>query len=121
MMTTQTISFRISTEAYLKLEAVAANFGLSPGVYLRKKLEDEQDNLSKDIQIIQADIKEILNSLSNFDNHSSNSNIVGNDSSYALLLETLLILRETAQPNNVSNAQKKLKSIGLNPFNILEQ
>lgn len=120
-MTTQTISFRISTETYLKLEATAASYGSSVGTYLRKKLEGEQGTLEQSIQSIQIDIKEILNNISSIDGNSNSYSNADNYEQNALLLETILILREIAQPTKVANAQKKLKSIGLNPFNILEQ
>lgn len=120
-MTTQTISFRISTETYLKLEATAASYGLSVGTYLRKKLEGEQGTLEQSIQSIQIDIKEILNNISSIDGNPNSHSSADNYEQNALLLETLLILREIAQPTKVTNAQKKLKSVGLNPFNLLEQ
>lgn len=124
-MSTPTVSFRLKPEVYLKLEAIAAEAGQSPGVYLKKKLESDTNNFLEDLQFMKGDISEILHLLQLEDEGSkaveSTSN--QNDMVKALMpivLESLLILREVAAPNKVGNAQRLVDKAGMKPYNSLD-
>ena len=100
-MYTPTVSFRLKPEVYLKLEAIAAEEGLSPGVYLKKKLESDTNNFLEDLKFMKGDISEILYLLQSDDEGSNavESTSNQNDMVKALMpivLESLLILREVA-------------------------
>lgn len=127
-MTTSKITFRINDETYLRLTAIAAERGLSVGVYLRKRLEEEDENLLNDIRLMQTDLKDILNLVENLNNKNTGNasisqpqqipqNFSNNEN---ILLEILMILREIAQPSKLANAQAKVTSVGLSPYKILE-
>lgn len=123
-MSTPTVSFRLKPEVYLKLEAIAAEAGLSPGGYLKKKLESDTNNFLEDLQSMKGDISEILHLLQSNDEGSkaveNTSN--QNDTVKALMpivLESLLILREVAAPNKVYNAQKLVNKAGIKAYNSL--
>ncbi|WP_201542808.1 hypothetical protein [Psychrobacter faecalis] len=124
-MYTPTVSFRLKPEVYLKLEAIAAEAGQSPGVYLKKKLESDTNNFLEDLQYMKGGISEILYLLQSDDKGSkpveSTSN--QNDMIKALMpivLESLLILREVAAPNKVSNAQRLVDKAGIEAYNSLD-
>lgn len=124
-MTTEIISFRLKTEAYLRLEAIASEEGVSPGVYLKKKLESEANELVENIHYMKSDVKDILHILTTRydDNDSEIENTKRQQSSDDLLplvLEALLILREIGSPNKVANAQKLVKKAGIKAYNSLE-
>ena len=124
-MYTPTVSFRLKPEVYLKLEAIAAEAGQSPGVYLKKKLESDTNNFLEDLQYMKGGISEILHLLQSDDKGlkpvESTSN--QNDMIKALMpivLESLLILREVAAPNKVSNAQRLVDKAGIEAYNSLD-
>lgn len=124
-MYTPTVSFRLKPEVYLKLEAIAAKAGQSPGVYLKKKLESDTNNFLEDLQFMKGDISEILHLLQSNDEGlktvESTSN--QNDMIKALMpivLESLLILREVAAPNKVGNAQRLVDKAGIKAYNSLD-
>ena len=124
-MSTPTVSFRLKPEVYLKLEAIAAEAGQSPGGYLKKKLESDTNNFLADLQFMKGDISEILYLLQSDDEGSkaveSTSN--QNDMVKALMpivLESLLILREVAAPNKVANAQRLVDKAGVEAYNSLD-
>lgn len=119
-MTNKVISFRISTETYLKLEVIASEQGLSVSKYLQKKVEKETQDLAGDVRLMQSDIKEILNLLyrNNIDNNTRLSN--SDDNNLPVLLEILMILREITQPAKLSSAQKIVNSQGYKIYNTLE-
>ncbi|WP_201620430.1 hypothetical protein [Psychrobacter maritimus] len=124
-MYTPTVSFRLKPEVYLKLEAIAAKAGQSPGVYLKKKLESDSNNFLEDLQFMKGDISEILHLLQSNDEGlktvESTSN--QNDMIKALMpivLESLLILREVAAPNKVGNAQRLVDKAGIKAYNSLD-
>lgn len=124
-MSTPIVSFRLKPEVYLKLEAIAAEAGQSPGSYLKKKLESDTNNFLEDLQFMKGDISEILHLLQSDDEGSkaveSTSN--QNDMVKALMpivLESLLILREVAAPNKVGNAQKLVNKAGIKAYNSLD-
>lgn len=125
-MASQKINFRINTETYLRLSALAAEKGLSVGLYVKQMLENQDENLVNDLKLIQSDTKDIVSILMNQNkklssqNSNSNSKIEFDASNEPVLLEILLLLREIAQPTKVSAAQKKVKSLGLTPYNYLE-
>lgn len=124
-MSTPTVSFRLKPEVYLKLEAIAAEAGQTPGGYLKKKLESDTNNFLEDLQFMKGDISEILHLLQS-DNEGSRaveSPTNQNDMVKALMpivLESLLILREVAAPNKVGNAQKLVNKAGIKAYNSLE-
>lgn len=122
---TQQIGFRINDETYLRLSALAAEKGLSVGLYVKQMLENQDENLVNDLKLIQSDTKDIVNILMNqnkkLSSQNSNSKIEFDASNEPVLLEILLLLREIAQPTKVSAAQKKVKSLGLTPYNYLEK
>ena len=124
-MYTPTVSFRLKPEVYLKLEAIAAKAGQSPGVYLKKKLESDTNNFLEDLQLMKGDISEILHLLQS-DNEGSRaveSPSNQNDMIKALMpivLESLLILREVAAPNKVGNAQRLVDKAGIKAYNSLD-
>lgn len=124
-MTNQTIAFRIGDETYLRLSALAAEKGLSVGLYVKQMLETQDKNLVNDLKLIQSDTKDILNVLMNQNKQASNQTVISNIdfdlSNDPILLELLLLLREIAQPTKVSAAQKKVKSLGLTPYNYLDK
>ena len=124
-MTTETISFRIDSDIYLKIEAIAAEQGLSPGLYLKKRLESETANLVTDIKLMQSDLNEIIEMLRQLKQNLSSSKSSNDSNSsnleYAILLEMLLILREIAPPMKLSSAQKKVSATGIKPYNSLEK
>lgn len=124
-MTNQTIAFRIGDETYLRLSALAAEKGLSVGLYVKQMLETQDENLVNDLKLIQSDTKDILNVLMNQNKQVSNQTVTSNIdfdlSNDPILLELLLLLREIAQPTKVSAAQKKVKSLGLTPYNYLDK
>ncbi|SJN19046.1 hypothetical protein [Psychrobacter sp. JB385] len=124
-MSTPTVSFRLKPEVYLKLEAIAAEAGQSPGGYLKKKLESDTNSFLEDLKFMKGDISEILYLLQSDDDDikaiESSSN--QNDMVKALMpivLESLLILREVAAPNKVSNAQKLVNKAGIKAHNSLD-
>lgn len=124
-MYTPTVSFRLKPEVYLKLEAIAAEEGQSPGVYLKKKLESDTNSFLEDLKFMKGDISEILYLLQSDDEDikavESTSN--QNDMVKALMpivLESLLILREVAAPNKVDNAQKLVNKAGIKAYNSLD-
>jgi len=122
-MPSQKINFRINTETYLRLSALAAEKGLSVGLYVKQMLENQDENLVNDLKLIQSDTNDIVQLLLN---QSKQAKAATNDvnldmSKEPILLEILLLLREIAQPTKVSAAQKKVKSLGLTPYNYLEK
>ena len=124
-MSTPTVSFRLKPEVYLKLEAIAAEAGQTPGGYLKKKLESDTNNFLEDLQFMKGDIREILHLLQSDDEGSkaveNTSN--QNDMTKALMpivLESLLILREVAAPNKVGNAQRLVDKAGMKAYNSLD-
>lgn len=124
-MTTPVVSFRLNTEAYLKLEAIASEEGISPGLYLKRKLESEANEFIENIQYMKSDVKDILHILrtrygedDSAVNHSGSHEIT--DDLLPLLVESLLILREIAAPNKVANAQKLVSKAGIKAYNSLE-
>lgn len=120
-MTTPTVSFRLKPEVYLRLEAIAAEAGLSPGVYLKNKLESESNEFISDLQFMKADINEILRSLESITESNSNKTNHTDQASLLLpiVLESLLILREIGQPNKVATAQKLVNKSGIQAYNSL--
>ena len=124
-MYTPTVSFRLKPEVYLKLEAIAAEEGQSPGVYLKKKLESDTNKFLEDLQFMKGDISEILHLLqSEYEESKAVENTSNqNDMVKALMpivLESLLILREVAAPNKVNNAQKLVNKAGIRAYNSLD-
>ena len=122
-MQSQKINFRINTETYLRLSALAAEKGLSVGLYVKQMLENQDENLVNDLKLIQSDTNDIVQLLLN---QSKQAKAATNDvnldiSKEPILLEILLLLREISQPAKVSAAQKKVKSLGLTPYNYLEK
>lgn len=127
-MPTTRISLRVNTETYLRLDAIAAEKGLSIGKYLQNQIEKQDENLVNDLKLIQADTRELINM--NFKNLNltkeifnliDNKNVETNNSSEEVLIEILFLLREISQPAKVSAAQKKVKTLGLTPYNYLEK
>jgi predicted DNA-binding protein len=123
-MYTPTVSFRLKPEVYLKLEAIAAEEGLSPGVYLKKKLESDTNSFLEDLKFMKGDISEILYLLQSDDEGSKavENTLNQNDMVKTLMpivLESLLILREVAAPNKISNAQKLVNKAGMKAYNSL--
>ena len=126
-MTTSIVSFRLNTEAYLKLEAIAAEAGVSsPGLYLKMKLESEANEFIESLQYMKSDIKDILHILAN--RHGEDDSKADHSGSHEtaddlmpLLVESLLILREIAAPNKLANAQKLVNKAGLKAYNSLEK
>lgn len=123
-MTTNIVSFRLNTEAYLRLEGIASEEGLSPGRYLKKKLESEANELVENIQYMKSDVKDILHILTTRDGKDdSKADHLGShktaDDLLPLLLESLLILREIGSPNKVANAQKLVNKAGIKAYNSL--
>lgn len=125
---TTRISLRVNTETYLRLDAIAAEKGLSIGKYLQNQIEKQDENLVNDLKLIQADTRELINM--NFKNLNltkeifnliDNKNVETNNSSEEVLIEILFLLREISQPAKVSAAQKKVKTLGLTPYNYLEK
>lgn len=124
-MTTEIVSFRLKTEAYLRLEAIASEEGVSPGVYLKKKLESEANEVVENIHYIKSDIKDILHILTT--RYDDNEHEVDSpqrqrpsDDLLPLVLEALLILREIGSPNKVANAQKLVNKAGIKAYNSLD-
>ena len=124
-MYTPTVSFRLKPEVYLKLEAIAAKEGQSPGVYLKKKLESDTNSFLEDLKFMKGDISEILYLLQSDDDDikaiESSSN--QNDMVKALMpivLESLLILRDVAAPNKVANAQRLVDKAGIRAYNSFD-
>lgn len=121
---TQQIGFRINDETYLRLSALAAEKGLSVGLYVKQMMENQDENLVNDLKLIQSDTKDIVNILMNQNKKLSsqgNGKIEFDASNEPVLIEILLLLREISQPAKVSAAQKKVKSLGLTPYNYLEK
>lgn len=126
-MTTEIISFRLKTEAYLRLEAIASEEGVSPGVYLKKKLESEANELVENIHDMKSDVKDILHILTTRYDDNDNDNEIedtkrqqSSDDLLPLVLEALLILREIGSPNKVANAQKLVNKAGIKAYNSLD-
>lgn len=122
-MQSQKINFRIKDETYLRLSALAAEKGLSVGLYVKQMLENQDENLVNDLKLIQSDTNDIVQLLLN---QSKQAKAATNDvnldmSKEPILLEILLLLREISQPAKVSAAQKKIKVLGLMPYNYLER
>lgn len=114
-MTSKIVSVRINTEIYLRLQAIAADRGVSVGQYLRHKLESEDQALINDVKLMQSDIRDILHILSSGASAGSNNKFDSN----AMLLEILLLLREIVQPNKLSAAHRKLQSLNVSVVNTL--
>lgn len=124
-MTTEIVSFRLKTEAYLRLEAIASEEGVSPGVYLKKKLESEANEVVENIHYIKSDIKDILHILTTrYDDNDHETDSPKrqrtSDDLLPLVLEALLILREIGSPNKVANAQKLVNKAGIKAYNSLD-
>jgi len=124
-MYTPTVSFRLKPEVYLKLEAIAAEAGQSPGVYLKKKLESDSNNFLEDLQFMKGDISEILHLLQSCDKGSKAVENTSNQNDMVkalmpIVLESLLILREVAAPNKVGNAQRLIDKAGMKAYNSLD-
>lgn len=127
-MTKPLIAFRIKDETYLRLAAIAAEKGLSVSVYLKNKLEEEDENLLNDIRLMQTDLKDILNILEEKNKQNSfaappkeTRTQLSNNTNYEnVLLETLMILREVAQPMKLKNAQTNVLAVGLIPYSVSE-
>lgn len=124
-MYTPTVSFRLKPEVYLKLEAIAAKEGQSPGVYLKKKLESDTNSFLEDLKFMKGDISEILHLLQSDDKGSKSVENTSNQNDMIkalmpIVLESLLILREVAAPNKVSNAQRLVDKVGIKAYNSLD-
>ena len=124
-MYTPTVSFRLKPEVYLKLEAIAAKEGQSPGVYLKKKLESDTNSFLEDLKFMKGDISEILHLLQSDDKGSKSVENTSNQNDMVkalmpIVLESLLILREVAAPNKVSNAQRLVDKAGMKAYNSLD-
>ena len=124
-MYTPTVSFRLKSEVYLKLEAIAAKEGQSPGVYLKKKLESDTNSFLEDLKFMKGDISEILHLLQSDDKGSKSVENTSNQNDMVkalmpIVLESLLILREVAAPNKVSNAQRLVDKAGIKAYNSLD-
>ena len=124
-MYTPTVSFRLKSEVYLKLEAIAAKEGQSPGVYLKKKLESDTNSLLEDLKFMKGDISEILHLLQSDDKGSKSVENTSNQNDMVkalmpIVLESLLILREVAAPNKVSNSQRLVDKAGIKAYNSLD-
>ena len=124
-MYTPTVSFRLKPEVYLKLEAIAAEEGLSPGVYLKKKLESDTNSFLEDLKFMKGDISEILYLLQSDDKGSKSVENTSNQNDMVkalmpIVLESLLILREVAAPNKVSNSQRLVDKAGIKAYNSLD-
>lgn len=124
-MTNPTVAFRLKPEVYLKLEAIAAESGQTPGGYLKKKLEADTNSFITDLQLMKIDISEILELLQSPSNRSEvtidsqkQSDILKN--LLPIVLESLLILREIGAPNKVANAQKLVNKSGIKAYNSLD-
>ena len=124
-MNTPTVSFRLKPEVYIKLEAIAAEAGLSPGGYLKKKLESDTNNFLEDLQFMKGDISEILHLLQSDDeglkvveNTSNQNDMI--QTLMPIVLESLLILREVAAPNKIGNAQRLVDKAGIKAYNSLD-
>lgn len=124
-MTNPTVAFRLKPEVYLKLEAIAAESGQTPGGYLKRKLETDTNSFITDLQLMKIDMSEILELLQS----SSNRSEVTTDSQeqsdilkklLPIVLESLLILREVGAPNKVASAQKLINKAGIEAYNSLE-
>lgn len=116
-MSTPIVSFRLKPEIYLKLEVIAAEAGQTPGGYLKKKLESDTNNFLEDLQFMKGDISEILHFLQSDDGGSKAVENTSNQNDIVkalmpIVLESLLILREVAAPNKVSNARKLVNKTG---------
>ena len=124
-MYTPTVSFRLKPEVYLKLEAIAAAEGQSPGVYLKKKLESDTNSFLEDLKFMKGDISEILHLLQSDDKGSKAAENTSNQNDIVkalmpIVLESLLILREVAAPNKVGNAQRLVDKAGMKAYNSLD-
>ena len=124
-MYTPTVSFRLKSEVYLKLEAIAAKEGQSPGVYLKKKLESDTNSFLEDLKFMKGDISEILYLLQSDDEGSKAAENTSNQNDMVkalmpIVLESLLILREVAAPNKVGNAQRLVDKAGIEAYNSLD-
>ena len=124
-MSTPTVSFRLKPEVYLKLEAIAAESGQSPGGYLKKKLESDTSNFLEDLQFMKGDISEILHLLQSGEGREkAGEGTLNQDDMVKVLmpivLESLLILREVAAPNKIANAQKLVNKAGIIAYNSLD-
>lgn len=125
-MSTPIVSFRLKPEIYLKLEAIAAEAGQTPGGYLKKKLESDTNNFLEDLQFMKGDISEILHLLQSDDKGSREVESTSNQNDMIkvlmpIVLESLLILREVAAPNKVSNAQKLVNKARIRAYNSLDK
>ena len=123
-MYTPTVSFRLKPEVYLKLEAIAAEAGQTPGGYMKKKLESDTNNFLEDLQFMKGDISEILHLLQSDNKGSKAVENTSNQNDMAkalmpIVLESLLILREVAAPNKVGNAQRLVDKAGVISYNSL--
>ncbi|WP_426138726.1 hypothetical protein [Psychrobacter sp. TWR1-1-1] len=124
-MSTPTVSFRLKPEVYLKLEAIAAEAGQTPGGYLKKKLESDTNDFLEDLQFMKGDISEILHLLQSDDEGSKAAENTSNQNGRVkalmpIVLESLLILREVAAPNKVGNAQRLVDKAGIKAYNSLD-
>ena len=124
-MSTPIVSFRLKPEVYLKLEAIAAEAGQTPGGYLKKKLESDTNNFLEDLQFMKGDISEILHLLQSSGGRDKAGESTSNQDDMIralmpIVLESLLILREVGAPNKVATAQKLVNKAGLEGYNSLD-
>lgn len=94
------INFRVKDETYLRLSALAAEKGLSVGLYVKHLIETQDEHLVNDLKLVQSDTKDIIQMLLN---QSKQTKTATNETHLVLekepiLLEILLLLREIAQP-----------------------
>lgn len=127
-MESKKINFRLDDETYFKVSVLAAERGLSVGKYAKKLLTDQNENLILDLKLIQTDTKDLLflikdlkDNLMGLLKNSNNYPIQNKASDDPVMVEVLLLLREISQPAKVSAAQKKVKALGLTPYNYLEK
>lgn len=113
-MASETISFRVNTETYLKLEALASEKGKSVGLYMKDKVETEIDQLTA----MQTDLAQLLAFVEDLraENNQFNSHNTSSDKNTPAIIEILMILREIAQPSKLSSAQKKVTALGMEVF-----
>lgn len=100
----QTISFKIDDEIYLRLSALGAELGISPHQYVKRIITMQEKAFINDLKSIKTDLQDLLS-----------REYEGTEKSESdALLEILLILRHIAPPQKLKSAYAELENSGIN-------
>ena len=103
------IQIRLNTEHHLRYEAAAARLGKPLATYLRECLETHENDHS--VASLKRELLAMRHMLEDWTDKPASASI--ESSSYPLLMEGVLLLRQLARPEHVRIAQGELKRLGV--------